>query len=962
VTPETTQSHLENLRDELSLRRFFSALGYAPEDDPYFLDNALKSDIAAQNALADDLKIIAKHGDFPIFYGRLREKLSVSDERLVVERVIASGHPYGLFVFSDAGQNCFRFLNVKIDGNTAARRRLLRRFTVDPSQSLGRTTIERLGALDLALLTPILPGMAHQPLEIQTLHARAFDVESVTQGFYNAYETIFGRVKSAATPRAGLDFDESARHDWTQRLFNRLMFLRFLERKKWLLFDGKTDYLRGLFRAAEANGENFLHDRLYWAFFWGLGTPNDAALGDLPRAELELKRGDVPFLNGGLFTALETFDDRDAVTLDNPIAREILDFFDRFNFTITESTPFDVEVAVDPEMLGKVFEELVTGRHESGSYYTPRPIVSFMGREALKGFLAQSGEGESAISRFVEDGDASGLKNPERVLELLKSVTICDPACGSGAYLLGSMQELLRLRQALFVSTNLDALTLYERKLEIISRNLYGVDKSEFAVNIAMLRLWLSLIIDFDGPRDAIPALPNLGYKIGCGDSLAAPDPLAFSDLFAAPYLEHAAKLGALHEEHLRHGIELKAGRAVRSYAEIEAAMSAEAEEVQKLFGTTIPAGWFDWRLGFAEVLARGGFDIALANPPYLSTKHGCGKDNKKSLQQIYVTAKGQFDAYGLFIERGIMLLKSGGMLAYIVPQPVLTNSNMQPVRDLLEAQTLLSLSDPGMAFNAGVEPVVIIVQKMKPADGKSKEVNIFSADDLLRHLPLSQLKTTSGVWNMHLEDLHNDDACLARLPRFGECFTIKRGAECGKKDENIRVGGTSGYPLLRGEDVEAFFVHPSNLRLQRDKDESKWKPLSLYQPNNLLIRRVTSQLTAAVDVRGHHVLNTLYVVQPKPDCSVSVEFAAAWLNSDLIRGYFSRTFVNRDKLFPYIRKEQIEALPLLTPSPAMLKRIEDEVAFLSNAGSSQDRSKHQTEIETLLRLALEETWNQSSK
>ncbi len=126
MTPEQTQSHLQNLRDESSLRRFFAALGYAPENDEYFLDSQTQSDIHAQNALAGDLKIIAKHGDFPIFYGRLREKLSVSDERLVVERVLQSGQNYGLFVFTDANETCFRFLNVKLDAKTAARRRLFR--------------------------------------------------------------------------------------------------------------------------------------------------------------------------------------------------------------------------------------------------------------------------------------------------------------------------------------------------------------------------------------------------------------------------------------------------------------------------------------------------------------------------------------------------------------------------------------------------------------------------------------------------------------------------------------------------------------------------------------------------------------------------------------------------------------------------------------------------------------------
>src|SRR5207248_460342 len=143
-----------------------------------------------------------------------------------------------------------------------------------------------------------------------------------------------------------------------------------------------------------------------------------------------------------------------------------------------EATPLDVEVAVDPEMLGKVFEELVTGRHETGSYYTLKPIVSFMCREALKGYLGSSVSKEhaDAIGRFVDEHEPVGLRDAENVLEALRRVRVCDPACGSGAYLLGMLHELMDLRTCLFSSKNLDPISAYDRKLEIIQRNVYGVD------------------------------------------------------------------------------------------------------------------------------------------------------------------------------------------------------------------------------------------------------------------------------------------------------------------------------------------------------------------------------------------------------------------------------------------------------------------------------------------------------
>ena len=167
---------------------------------------------------------------------------------------------------------------------------------------------------------------------------------------------------------------------------------------------------------------------------------------------------------------------------------------------MTESTPLDIEVAVDPEMLGKVFEELVTGRHDTGSYYTPRPVVAFMCQESLKICLRnKTDETPECLQAFVDDGDAMEIRGPRKVLQVLQTLRICDPACGSGAYLLGMMSELLRLRDALFQSNQIDSKTTYQRKLDIIRENLYGVDNDEFAVNIAMLRLWLSLAVDYEG-------------------------------------------------------------------------------------------------------------------------------------------------------------------------------------------------------------------------------------------------------------------------------------------------------------------------------------------------------------------------------------------------------------------------------------------------------------------------------
>lgn len=507
----------------------------------------------------------------------------------------------------------------------------------------------------------------------------AFDVERVTQEFFRAYREVFHAVEDAVAPSIS---DDEERRGWTQRLFNRLMFLYFLQKKGWLSFEGDSNYLRALFGATQA-GENFYASRLDACFFQGLNHFSGAAQNS---EALRALRGDVPFLNGGLFERDGAFDGEGAVSVPNAVFERVFGLFEGFNFTIEESTPLDVQVSVDPEMLGKVFEELITGRHETGSYYTPRPVVAFMCREALKGYLAPF-DLDGAVARFVDEDDASGLADPDAVLQALKRVRVCDPACGSGAYLLGMMKELLRLRESLFVSHQLDGVSAYRKKLEIIGANLYGVDRDPFAANIAKLRLWLSLVIDFEGTREQIPALPNLGYKIGVGDSLLAPDPLAHN-LQAAEYAQLCPRLERLHDEMFARGIRQREGKRVRDKGVIDAEIAGVVGEIKSLFGDSAPHGSFDWRSDFAEVFAprespvtqfgtlnlgiqlpdaseSGGFDIVLANPPYV--RQELIKELKPALKATYGEVyTGVADLYVYFYARALQLLRGGGMLAFI--------------------------------------------------------------------------------------------------------------------------------------------------------------------------------------------------------------------------------------------------------------------------------------------------------
>ena len=526
---------------------------------------------------------------------------------------------------------------------------------------------------------------------------KAFDVEAVTDKFFADYQRVFEQVE--ATVEGIPESETEQRRLYTQRLFNRLMFLRFIEKKGWLTYNGNREYLRTLFDATEASktDENFLNDRLFWAFFRGLGNVTNLLEES---SEVVERRGNVPFLNGGLFE-MQEYDTRDAVHIPNDKFAEILKLFERYNFTVTESTPLDIEVAVDPEMLGKVFEELVTGRHGTGSYYTPRPVVSFMCRESLKICLRnKTDETEECLEKFVDDGDAAEIRDPEKVLKVLQTLRICDPACGSGAYLLGMMSELLRLREALFRSQNVDPRTTYQRKLDIIQQNLYGVDKDEFAVNIAMLRLWLSLAVDYED--DTPEPLPNLDYKVATGDSLTGPAPENMS--LANPLVQEIQEYQA---EYLVTHVD----------AEKQELREVIAELKENLQGWQANADEFVWQIEFPEVFQEGGFDIVIGNPPYV---------DQRRIRTLKPTLKRQFptvytstaDLYVYFYKRGIELLRAGGILIYISSNTFLRVEFGKKLRVFFTDEVCLhKLLDFGSVpvFKATVDTCILLVENAIP-------------------------------------------------------------------------------------------------------------------------------------------------------------------------------------------------------------------------------------------------------
>ena len=656
-------------------------------------------------------------------------KLSLVAERKVMER-LRNNYPYALYVFSDADERLWHFVNAPHSERVANKQ--YRRLVISPGEEL-RTATERISMLSVDTLAEDSGEEPEDlsPLEIQAAHDEAFDVEAVTREFFREYRRVFEEVEDRVS---GIEGEEETRF-FVQRLFNRLMFVAFVEKKGWMHLGsapGRTDYLAALWKAYEdesragnGGGGGFYHSRLKPLFFGGFNTENEPGYKDLVI-------GAVPYLNGGLFE--EDAQDKDGrIEVPDQCLREILvGLFSRFNFTTTESTPLDTEVAVDPEMLGKVFEELVTGRHDVGAYYTPKPIVSFMCREALKGHLEKelgaSGEGDrEAIRAFVEEHDPDGLGDPEGALDALKKIRVCDPACGSGAYLLGMLRELLDLRESLFRTRRIDPRTNYQRKLEIIQNNLYGVDKEEFAVNIARLRLWLSLVVDYEGQSP--PPLPNLEFKIEAGDSLMAPDPSGGFEMDMVRD-EQVSRLGGLKAGFLKaHGEEKK-----RLRGEIDALR----REISAWAHPGGAVGGFDWQVEFAEVFAvddedgEGGFDVVLANPPYVRME--LFKEIKPTLRKNFPEVHtDRADLYVYFYGRALQLLGSGGMLAFISSNKWFQASYGKKLRKLVADTThVTSITDFGdlpVFESATAYPMIFTAQKGRNKDGATAFAQVKTLD-----------------------------------------------------------------------------------------------------------------------------------------------------------------------------------------------------------------------------------------
>ena len=758
----------------------------------------------------------------------------------------------------------------------------------------------------------------------------AFSVETVTKEFFNKYRELFHDVHDALereikkSPQLKKEFKEKevSTVDFAKKLMGQMVFLYFLQKKGWFGVAPKADwgtgpknFLRELYKKREKYGQNFFNDVLEPLFYEALAQDRGED-SIYPR----LNNCRMPFLNGGLFEPMggyswettdiflpdELFSNKNKDGED--IGDGILDVFDRYNFTVNESDPLEKEVAVDPEMLGKVFENLldVKDRKSKGSFYTPREIVHYMCKECLINYLETETKGEiprEDIESLVLNGETiiqndfvtlekqkekeekgykySGIyelklpesiqKNAREIDDLLKDIKVCDPAVGSGAFPLGMISEIVGARQVLQVYLR-DNLSIYDLKYHAIANSIYGVDIDPGAVDIARLRLWLSLVVEEDDPRP----LPNLEHRIMQGNSLLSEYEgiqIFNRELFTRSSDEKFVQLDFVFDPSIRRKME-KLERNIKRYIAtsqkekkeklkenidelrwklIEETLKQQGkldkmEEIKKLREKSVRP-FFVWELEFSEVFKeKGGFDVMIANPPYVEFKNLAKKD-KKILGKIFQTTTGKYDLYIPFYEKALNTLKKDGVLAFISPTRFMHRDYGRKLREYIlknaAIQTIIDFSDLQIFDTALAYTGVFIIKKSEPRGNeimyKKTKSNIDGnhLDEILRTkystkevevIFLQQDSLGSSSWYVsNLEELRILDKIQKGSLTLEEISKgIYQGIATGKdevfiidkkKKDELGIEDKIVKPILKGKDIFPYGV--------------KWKDTYVIYPYN---------------------------------------------------------------------------------------------------------------------------------
>lgn len=684
-----------------------------------------------------------------IFDVTVSDRVMMERNRVNIQRLIRAvmdqfSCAFMLFHYEDDTRWDWRFTYCRKSGNkeeTTDNKRYT--FLLGPDQSCRTATDNFMALYD-----------KRNSLEIKDIED-AFNVEALSKEFFGKYKVQYEDfVNYMVDPANGMrqhfidtDFDHTGMtadkirdregkpiRDYVKKLLGRIVFLHFLQKKGWLGVpagkewgEGDRDFMLNIFKNAnESQKENFLDDILEDLFAEGLDR-NRSDQGDLYDTKVEgFRNCRIPYLNGGLFE--RDILDKKPSHFPASYFNGLLTMLSQYNFTIDENDPNDAEVGVDPEMLGRIFENLLEDNKDKGAFYTPKEIVQYMCRESLIAYLQTDmrEEDKECIRQFVTTHDASLLgEQKEYIDQKLCDVKICDPAIGSGAFPMGLLRELFFCRSAIEPNIVENAANI---KRHIIQNNIYGVDIERGAVDIARLRFWLSLIVDEKSPE----ALPNLDFKIMQGNSLleqykgadlstmtekkvGSEHSITLFDTMLDVYRKNLRDKLAEYYVCPEHDKKAQLRKDIADIVKqelIEQGIHIDFEDMD----LSANSQFFLWHTWFHDVFSRPskeGFDIVIGNPPYVEAKKL--KYIASILKEKFAIYSGTADLSIYFNELGVNLLAEKGIISYITTNKFFNTGYGEKVRRQLSSQhinIILNFEQVEVFENVLVSSVIFNISK----------------------------------------------------------------------------------------------------------------------------------------------------------------------------------------------------------------------------------------------------------
>lgn len=694
------------------------------------------------------------------------DRARTMQRNLIAKQLINRSKDVGLVAFFEDSRDDWRFSFVKLEYGLGKGLKIEKKLTPAKRHSylVGPTEPNHTAKIQFKDLLIFEGNVKVEQIE------NCFNIENVTDEFFDEYKKLFGKLNDNLNSlRESDDKIENVltskdikTEDFIKKLLGQFVFLYFLQKKGWLgvkkednFGSGPKDFIDKLFNKEFVEYDNFFNDVLEPLFYKGFSEDVD----DYHYDEFKFK---IPFLNGGLFEPINQYDWKNTdIKLKNEIFVKIFETFNLFNFTVFEDQPLDKEVAVDPEMLGKVLEKLSNDRRNEGKYYTPREIVHYMCQQSLITYLATNSEiSKEDLRKFIEKGDLvveslitrqeeakkysgkiftkidlpnSIVNNSKELEKLLRNVKVVDPAVGSGAFPVGMMNEIVKAISILQLINN-DFIDYYELKKETIENSLYGVDKDFSATDITKLRFWLSLIVDEESFDDIQP-LPNLDNQILCGNSLI--DHFEGVKLFETwannsnqqsldVFRESQQKFKRLEKKknqffntnsvttkkRLREEIENLKWEIVEDYLE-ETNNHDIARKIAD-YKNSPEKPFLLWDLEFSEVFGvkNPGFDIVIGNPPYVKER-----TNRNAFDGLRDSPyfQGKMDLWYFFGCEALDIVKNEGVVSFIAPNNWITNSGASKLRNKVNDEGHIDFFiDFGdyKVFDAGIQTMIYLMRK----------------------------------------------------------------------------------------------------------------------------------------------------------------------------------------------------------------------------------------------------------